>query len=108
MSILCRRQQYGLNAKCRVFLSDFNEIWAFLRQIFLEVPNYIKFHVNPCGVRRGRTDGHDEANRSFFFATVRTRLTREYPVQLPVCPPQIPYTRFSGGADAGSVVVVSQ
>lgn len=46
---------------------------SFSRQIFVEVPNYIKSYVNPCGVRRADTCGwterqtnrHDEANRRF-------------------------------------------
>jgi len=33
---------------------------------------------------------------------------RENPVQLSVCPTQNPYTRYSGGADTGSVAVISQ
>ena len=49
------------------FYSDLN----FLYNFFFEKSSNIKFHENPSSESRvvpwGQTDGHDEANRLFFF-----------------------------------------
>ena len=71
---------YCSYAKCRLFLSDFNETSIFQIDFFEKKNLNIKFHKNPSSVSRvvpyGLVGRHEEAH-CCFFAILRTRQIRK-------------------------------
>jgi hypothetical protein len=67
MGEIWSKMYIGIDVKCPLFLSDFNETWIS-RQMFEKASN-IKFHENPSNGSRvvpcGWTDRHDKANSRF-------------------------------------------